>query len=270
MRLFFLFFLSLITPAIFADPPISKSTTEIIAPPQNGWFNQLYVTGAIGPVWSIVGNTSLIVSLSETDLINENRVTNHGLWQAGGGTKLFLSDLAHRSYLNALPIEINYYKTGANITGRTDYNFDTSDPIYNFRAPFTSKRIMLDAKPWLFTFQDISPYLILGVGWSWNTISYDESPASGNPPRGRYTLNARQCQNTAYDVGVGLSTQVTPYLTVFVQYLYTYLGVMRPRFDSNTPTTLVAPPTFVLGNSSALFGFTWKISHLRSYLPERK
>lgn len=264
LSLLFFFILLFLNQSGYANQLNYKNTPRYSSSSSSPWYKPLYFTAAIGPNWTIFGDTSLHVSPFQTDLLAVSHAGSQALWQVGGGARLFADDLAHRSFLNALPVELNYYNNQSNITGNVYSNYDqTANPIYYFHTPISSSRVMLDFKPWLFTFRDISPYVILGIGWSWNTLGYYETSADLTSilPRNIISLKSQQNQNTAYDVGIGISTQVTPCLTLFGEYMYSYLGAVRPQETSMTATNVLNSPIFILANSSALFGFTWNIDY---------
>ncbi len=122
------------------------------------------ISAAGGADWYSVPDTSLIISPFETDSNNVAQITTNGAWKVGMGYYFFEDQLKQRDYLNHLLFEVNVYQTFTTLHGDVwQYELPQFNN-YNFNAPITSTRLMLDAKPTLFTWKRVAPYMILGVG----------------------------------------------------------------------------------------------------------
>ena len=131
---------------------------------------------------------------------------------------------------------------------------------YSFRAPVTSTRLMIDAKPSLFTWHQISPYPILGIGLGINEISYQENVTGiGVAPNSAHSLSSKYNSNFVYDLGVGARLSLTANISASLEYLYTNLGKMSPSGTPTNNVALTSAPRFTIYNQAILFGLNWKI-----------
>lgn len=218
------------------------------------------LTAAVGASWANAGNTTIHVSGFETDALNVRHISNDAIWRFGIGTDIWQETLAQRAYFNELALQLNFYTSSATIKGSVwQYQLPQFNN-YAFRAPVTNSRLMLDAKPGLFTWHDVSSYLIGGIGAGWNSIGYYETiTGAGVPVGSNYVLERNTNINATYNLGAGLKHRFTSHLTGVLEYEYTYLGRMAPMMNSNTPATLIKPPYFTLSTQNLLVGINWQV-----------
>lgn len=220
----------------------------------------LQVSLAGGANWYNVQNTSLVISPFETDSARVNSISTGGAWKAGVGYYLFEETLANRPYLHHLLLEANVYQTFTTLRGNV-WQFELPEfNNYNFRAPITSSRLMLDVKPSLFTLDRISPYAILGVGVTWNTVSYRETgTGAGVDPNSVLSLSRNTTSQVAWDVGAGLNLAITNYLSATAEYIYSFLGHGSPANGPLNDVRLSSAPRFSLQTQSFLLGLSLRI-----------
>ncbi|MDR3477857.1 MAG: outer membrane beta-barrel protein [Gammaproteobacteria bacterium] len=218
------------------------------------------ISAAVGPSWANTSSTHLVVSPYETDSVLKSSVSNHPLWKLGVGYHFFVEQLQQRRFLNDLLVELNLYQSSATVKGSVwQYQFPQFNN-YRFSNPITSTRLMVDAKPGLFTQNHISLYPILGIGAVWNDVTYSETvTGAGVAPNTRYSLNGTNNSNFAYDLGAGVRVDVTKHLSASLEYLYTHLGSMSSSRVSKNGDALQSAPTFNVYNQGVLLGVSWKI-----------
>lgn len=223
-------------------------------------YNNIQFSAAGGANWYNVSNTSLVISPFETDSTRVNSISTNGAWKAGVGYYLLEDTLSQRAYLNHLLLEANVYQTYTTLSGNV-WQFQLPEfNNYSFRAPITSTRLMLDVKPSLFTWSRVSPYAILGVGATWNSVSYHETiKAPDVSPDSALSLSNNTTRQVAWDVGAGLSVSITDYLSATAEYIYTFLGHGSPANRPGNNIRLAAAPSFSLQTQSLLFGLSLRL-----------
>jgi opacity protein-like surface antigen len=221
-------------------------------------LKNIEVSLGVGPNWTHTDNTHLVVSSFETDALRVNSLSNNVLWKLGIGLHVLEEDLQQRNFFNALLIEFNLYRSSSTIWGSVwQYQLPQFNN-YNFNAPFTSTRLMLDLKPMLVTWHQISPYLIFGVGLARNNIAYYENiTGAGVSSNSANSLAHHIYINTAYDLGVGASIPMTSHLIASLEYLYTNLGDLVTSGTSQA--ALISSPKFTIYTQAALFSLSWKV-----------
>ncbi len=96
------------------------------------------------------------------------------LWAASAGVRLWIDQDKHQLFLNEFLIDLALYHSSARAKGIVwQYGYPQFNN-YQFKAPMTSTRLMLEIKPGLLTWKDLSPYPILSLGISLNNMSYHE------------------------------------------------------------------------------------------------
>ena len=210
--------------------------------------------------WVNSNNNNLYVSSYETDSNKVTHVSNNAFWKVGVGYYVLNDYLQDRSFLNSLLTELNFYHSSATVKGDVwQYQLPQFNN-YNFRTPITSRRLMLDFKPTLFTFYHFSPYFVLGAGIAWNATSYQQSITAANiDPTSYISLGKRTNTNMAYDAGFGVKGDITSHLSASVEYLYTQMGKVTPSALSQGVTTVMKAPTFTVRSQAVLFGLSWKM-----------
>ncbi|WP_058513497.1 outer membrane protein [Legionella santicrucis] len=250
----------LIWPALLLTATCAHAgTMGEIAPPTN-YYKNLQISAAGGVNWYNVPNTDLVISSFETDRIQVNHISTDGAWKIGVGYYLLEDTLSQRPYLNHLLFEVNVYQTFTTLNGSV-WQFELPEfNNYSFRAPVTSTRLMFDFKPNLFTWDRVSPYAILGVGATWNTVSYNETATgAGINQDSALSLSNNTTTQVAWDTGAGLRVALTNYLSATAEYIYTFLGHGSPANGPTNEVSLSAAPRFSLQTQSLLFGLSLKL-----------
>lgn len=224
------------------------------------YSNHIEVSGAGGADWYQVPNTDVVISSVETDRDRINQISTHGAWKIGGGYYLFENTLKQREYFNHLLAELNVYQTSTTLRGDV-WQFKLPQfNNYNFRAPVTSTRLMFDMKPNFLTWRKLSPYAILGIGATWNTVSYHETATgAGVSSASALSLSNHTTAQLAWDVGAGFRRQVTEHLNFTAEYIYAFLGHGAPAHDPIHEVSLNAVPRFSLQAQSLLLGLSLKL-----------
>lgn len=202
----------------------------------------------------------LPISAYEEDYLRVNNTPTEALWKVGVAISPSIENL-RLPYIKRLVLEANVYYTHAALKGTVwEYSLPQF-ANFTFKAPFSSTRLMLDAKPYLYDFHNYSLYAILGVGAAWNSMGYYEQVVgAGVDPTSRLNLHRNTTTNIAYDVGVGIRKPLFKQLDVFVEYLYSYFGEAVPsRNQIEGSVALVAPPAFKLNSQGILLGINWAI-----------
>jgi len=216
------------------------------------------LSGAGGMNWLNSEDTHLVISSTETDLNKLSGTTTKGTWKLGIGYELFEEQLRQRSYFNRLLLELNVYQASNTIEGNVwQYELPQFNN-YTFDAPIPSTRLMLDVKPSLITWNRLSPYLILGVGASWNKVSYDETALAGIDPSSALSLSEHTQTQLAWDLGVGLNIQIVEDVSLTAEYIYGFLGEGSPDNNSGKTPYLSEPPSFSYQIQSLLIGLSVK------------
>jgi len=114
---------------------------------------------------------------------------------------------------------------------------------------------MLDFKPNIITWKKLTPYVILGVGATWNEASYEEVANPGINPKGALSLSDNTGAQLAWDLGAGLSYGLTDRLSLTAEYVYAFLGEATP--DDNA--SIANAPNFSYQIQSLLFGLSLRM-----------
>lgn len=244
-------FLTLILLFLIIHTKVGYSKNSALFSPS---LKHLQVSVAGGPSWYNTSNTHMVISSFETDKNIVTQTTVHGSWKVGLNYSLFEEGLKQNKYFNEVLFGLNVYQTSTSIYGKTwQYELPQFNN-YNFKAPVTSTRLMLDLRPSFFTWRATTSYAILGVGVTWNDVSYSETTTATNINQNTaLSLNTNTTSQAAFDLGLGCKMPLTPYLNVGIEYLYAFLGHGNSMNKSNS-VRLATAPSFSLQNQSLLFG----------------
>lgn len=236
----------------------AETMKDISASPN--YIKNMELSAAGGIDWYKISNTHLIISPFETDKNEVDDPSAKGTWKIGVGYYLFDESLRRRNYLNHLLLELNLYQTSASVTGDVlQYELPQFNN-YDFDAPVTSNRLMFDFKPSLFTWKNMTPYPILGVGVTWNSISYHEEPKESDiNPTSRLILSKHTIAQFAWEAGVGFNVVLSDYLSISAEYIYAFLGKGSPADGLANDVSLSSAPNFSLKAQSLLFGLNIKV-----------
>lgn len=190
-------------------------------------FKDIEISVGAGPSWVNANDGTVQSGSDEIDKLAVNSHTPTSVLETMGvGYHLFSDVLSQRKYFNDLLVELNVYHVNASINGQVwQYGDNTQLNNYTFKAPLSSTSLMFDVKPSLFTIDYVSPYPIVGVGFGWNKLSYNEAlvgnTASSDNARDLATSINRKI---AYDAGAGLRYRVNQHVNASLEYLYHYMG----------------------------------------------
>lgn len=239
-------------------PAQAETMKDISASPN--YIKNIQLSAAGGVDWYTISHTHLIISPFETDKIEVDDPSAKGTWKIGVGYYLFEESLRQRDYFNHLLLELNLYQTFASVTGDVlQYELPQFNN-YDFDAPVTSTRLMLDFKPSLFTWKNITPYPILGVGVTWNSISYHEKAEESDiDSMSRLILSKHTIAQFAWEMGVGFNVVLSDRLSISAEYIYAFLGKGTPADDPANEVRLSSAPNFSLKAQSLLFGLNIKV-----------
>lgn len=217
------------------------------------------VSAAGGPNWYSIPNTHVVISPSETDSDHINQIANNVAWKLGIGYFLFEDYLQQRNYLNQLLLEMNVYKTNATARGNVwQYQLQEFNN-YQFSAPISSTRLMFDVKPTLFNYESVAPYVILGIGAAWNTVSYHEKVTGADvDPSSPLSLSNDTSTQLAWDIGAGARVALADNLSLTLEYIYAFLGNGSPSNVGGPGISLKNSPSFSLKTQSVLLGLSLK------------
>lgn len=207
------------------------------------WDN-VTLSGAGGWNWVDTDDTHLDISVYERDTNRVDSTSVDGIWKAGIGY-----------HLNHVLVELNVYGTSNTVKGDV-WQYEVAQfNNYTFSAPLSSTRLMVDFKPNLGTWMKLTPYIILGVGASWNEASYDEKANSGVDPASTRSLSENTQVQLAWDLGAGMSYDLTKRLSITAEYIYAFLGDATPQQNVN----VIKAPEFSYQTQSLLFGISLKL-----------
>lgn len=224
------------------------------------YYKNIEISGAGGVNWYNVSNDAkVVVSPFETDSLLLNDQSVDGAWKIGLGYFLFEDQLSQRKYFNHLLFEVNVGQTFATLNGAV-WQFQLPEFYnYNFRAPITSTRLMFDFKPNLFTWKRLTPYAILGIGASWNRVSYHETAfGMGISQASAESLSSSTNTQLSWDTGAGMQVRITDRLSATLEYVYAFLGHGSPSANPTNGVNLYKAPRFSLETNILLFGLSFK------------
>ncbi len=152
-------------------------------------------------------------------------------------------------------------------TAKGQINQDATDPPtynYNYNLPLNSMRLMLDEKLFILSWHHILPFVMAGLGPSYDEVGYHDSVSSAQD-NGAITLNNHYFWQFAWEVGAGAQYQLTQQWSVGLTYLYTDLGQWSSsssgtidRDTDNQAFNLAAPAKFNVNSSTELLAVTYR------------
>lgn len=261
VRYFLCFFpcvvLAAVTPTLNLAPTSTPTPVFSLSAPSTNF--EISIAG--GFLHGHTHSTHLVVSPYETDSVIVGQVAGSTLWKFGIGYSLFAEQLKNRAFLTNLLMELNFYRSTQGAASGVVWQYQLPQfENYSFRAPIKSTRLMLEIKPSLFFWHGLSPYPILGVGVTRNTISFNEKVISANAdPNNNLILGSHSSMHFAYDLGMGVRVDMGTHVAASLEYLYTNLGHVTSSAVSANGAPVMSPPRFGLSTRAVLLGFSWKI-----------
>lgn len=214
----------------------------------NNVYANWYLDGSGGITWARGEDGQIIVTEGvggETDTLKQESVDNGYVYHLGGGysfplffcnsgTGKKLSNQPNRAPFKKILLGVDgYYSPNRQITGTTYQYGDSNFDNYKFYMDVRSYRLMLTAReiinvPERFR---IEPYLLEGIGVSWNTIDNFKEIAASGIPGGDYYYNQRTHSSFAYQLGLGISFLINKHFNVYAEYDYLNAGEIRSSND---------------------------------------
>lgn len=236
----------------------TDAATSASPPAPTGYFRAV---GSFGTAQMNVGKSNLTVSNTETDWVSQT--STH--WQTpvarlGIGYVYPIVDLpkGYSETLVWLPsveprLSLYYFNMEAN--GNV-LRFNNPPSSSTFTLPVRSTTFMLDAIVTLATYHKLSLFVLAGVGASWNTVKYSDSPNPGNPSaRAALNLNNSTRSQASYEWGAGVTYAFNQRIALGLEYLYTHMGNISTSSSGTlggVPATGVKPAGFGLRTQSIL------------------
>lgn len=210
--------------------------------------NHFEVIGAPGIAKLSAGNSYLQVTSQETDTLVQ---TNSSQWssysaQLGVGYLRYFCD-PNRSYdrvhwFSSVEPEVNLYYLGSDsIDGVVNRFGNPNWGQLNYDMPVRSTRLMLDMALNIVAYKHLSFYGIAGIGHAWNRVAYHDSAADVDCPPQTLNLNYKTSSNFAWEAGPGLLYDYDDRFSFSGEYLFTYLGKVKPGSGGSYGT--IANPT---------------------------
>jgi len=216
-------------------------------------FKDIEISGAGGGDWYQRQDTSLIVSPFETDSDKTLHSSFQSSWKIGLGYSFFENAFP---YLNRLLLGLNVYQTSTTLSGAVwQYGLPQFNN-YHFKAPIKSTRLMLDLRPGFFNWHSMEPYVILGVGVAWNSMSYTETATTSDVnANSAMSLSRSTTSSLAWNFGAGYKVALTDKLSADLEYIYAILGHGSPAYNPGA-ARLGTTPNFTLRSQSLLLGLS--------------
>jgi opacity protein-like surface antigen len=98
---------------------------------------------------------------------------------------------------------------------------------YDYSLNMSSNALLLAGKIDVYKFNNIMPYLGLGLGMAFNHSSYSEVALPGVTPRISPGFGNQTSSQFTYNLGAGLDVQVTPKLSLSIGYEFEHWGALN-------------------------------------------
>lgn len=225
---------------------------------------RLEVSGQIGATSLSVGNSTLPVTTIETDTLHEQVNPVIPEFSIGAG---YVFPLDHSLQFNSvrwfpeIKTAINLRYLQQEITGDVYQFQDPSMNNYNYELSLENTRLMLNAALTLFSINEKTAlYVLGGVGNTWTTIGYTDTPVA-NVPGGALNLDNRTNNGFTYEAGAGILYPVDNETVLFLEYRYTHSQSIRTASQGtlNGSPTIITPARFPFHSQTLSFGANWKI-----------
>lgn len=197
-------------------------------------------------------NLHLPVTAVERDTLHQNNTGYAWIGAMGLGYD-FLLDSHACNTLHDILIGLNIYNVNFENNGTVYQYGDSSLNNFTYQLPVYTTRLMFDARVVAQTWHNLAPYLLAGVGLSWNRTSYQDKPTtSGSTP---IALVRREQLGFAYEAGVGVQYALSKKVSLFVEYLYANLG--DSKTSASGSMNIFSPVTIPLHINSGLLGLNY-------------
>lgn len=200
-------------------------------------------------------NLHLPVSSIERDTLHQTNNSSTFIGGIGLGYDLtFKSRCKFR--INDLLIGLNWYNANFENNGVVYQFGESSLNNFNYKMPINTSRLMLDGKVFFGGLNNFMPYIVGGVGMSWNRIQYHDIATTSGATE--IALPRREQLKFAYEAGVGVQTSITKCVAIFAEYLYANLGTIKTATNGNV--VLVSSAVVPLHVNSGLAGLSYSFN----------
>jgi hypothetical protein len=217
---------------------------------------QAILMGGIGTLNA--DNATLEFAPSVTDTLKQTNGDEWNIWTGNFGVaRVFaLSDFelytGEIQWIPTIAPQINVYYFQDTIEGHVDRSIGDNS---KYSLGLHSTRVMFDLALTLASYRNISLYAIAGIGPSWNHLEY-----RSHEPDCDILLDDRTDHNFAYEMGGGITYDVTEHLGISVEYLYSGMsdiklnqnGELEDSFDLDVDTQ-----TFDLNSQTVFLGLRY-------------
>ena len=129
-----------------------------------------------------------------------------------------------RKWFPAYSLGLFYqHNFNGNVKGTLTQNSDPEALNYNYHWNISSDILLASAKLNLFTQKKFSPYVMAGLGGTWNHSNYNETALAGVTPRVSPDFSGTK-GHFAYNAGGGIDFQASKRIIINAGYLYQSLG----------------------------------------------
>ena len=237
----------LLVPAVFGNDfePVSFVEHPNSFSRHDNWF-----VGASGGVaFSSVANTSQSLangssypSPYNTDLYTIQNPDATMAWSLYGGYRWETI----REWFPDINLALRYqHLDSVSVNGTIDQYSLPGFVNYSYTANGSSNALSAFGKVDIYQYRSILPYVSLGLGLAWNTMSYSEQAYNGITPRVSPGYGGTST-NFAYNVGLGLDYILNRRVTLSLGYEYASFGSM-----SGSGTSTWSSDTLSLGSLSS-------------------
>lgn len=189
------------------------------------------VSIAAGAALNYFENLTLPVTSTETDILHQTGHNAAFLSALRAGYDMELTP-AVSCYIHDLLIGFGLYNINLKDEGKV-YQFGSSE-LKNFKydLPVYTTRLMVEGKLTGYAWHSVHPYLMAGIGASWNRASYSDTSTFDHGMQ--ISLDRREQMKFAYEIAVGAQTFISQAVSVFAEYMYADLGHAKTSSYGNT------------------------------------
>lgn len=196
---------------------------------------ELYLGAGIS---SVDQHGSYTVSAGETASLEQSDEGDWGHWtvKLGGGYEFLLKEDENEVedeivWFPAITPQLNlYFLGGSDIEGEV-YTFNPTVNAQSYSMDFSSTRLMADVAFTVASYEQVSLYVLGGLGVAWNNTSLTTVPY---PDYAVYGVDTPKHTTTAfaYEFGAGFDFTIDEDWALSLEYLFTGLGDAEIRGDT--------------------------------------
>lgn len=204
----------------------------------------------------------------EPDDLVVKRGTHQLHTKVGIGYNLFAERLAQNNMFTNLLVEVNFYNFSGAVYGKVEQYDSPSSNDIDFALDIKSnRRLMLDLKPYLYTYRGFSPYLIIGAGVGWIETEYREINNNNSVNRKRVNAPLNTSRQLVIEGGGGINYAFNQHFGCYIEYLFTRFGKVSADNATYTDRSQHPEVTYSINSpefsniytNAVLFGLYFKI-----------